>query len=206
MSRPGRAVQATSGRSGSIRAFVDGIAIAVSLLAAFVTFGCGNHPEYFRLNPEKNTARLAVMPLLNMSQYDRAEVVVTNALIVELLESELFEVVDPGLVETVVLEQRLRFTDRLPLGTLRKLAEQLNVEYLLLGSVNEFDFMSDQYGRLPCVSVSLRIVECNTGTIIWMATHSKRGDDAETVFGIGRVETLEQLTTITVREMARTLK
>ena len=182
-----------------------------ALLVALVlvaTAGCSSHPQFFRADRSKleDPAALAVMPLLNLSRYDQAEVLVMNTLIIELLDSELFEVLDPGLVETVILEKRLRFTDRLPLDTMTELGERLSVHYLLLGSVNEFDFISDRNDKLPSVSISLRIVECNSGRIIWAATHSRRGDDEETVFGLGRVETLEQLAAVTVKEMTRTLR
>jgi len=157
-------------------------------------------------------ATIAVMPLLNMSRYDQAETIVMHTTVVELLnlkgddDQPLFEVVDPGIVETAILEKRLRFTDRLSLEQLRDMGEELSVEYLLVGTVNEFDFVNDGSTRLPSVAISLRIVTCASGKMVWASTHSKRGDDAETFFGLGRIETLEQLAAKTVREMTQTLR
>jgi TolB-like protein len=189
-------------------------------LVLLVSLGCSGGPRYFRAGPSQfeSHATIAVLPLLNLSRYEQAEEIVMQAVIVELLDASFpcafhggkrhrhFEVLDPGLVETVILEKRLRFTDRLSLEQLRETGERLSVRYVLVGTVNEFDFVTDRNEKLPSVSISLRIITCANGRIVWAATHSKRGDDAETVFGLGRVGTLEQLAAKTVREMTETLR
>jgi TolB-like protein len=177
-------------------------ATVVALLA-----GCGANPQYFRseLNLEE-PATLAVKPLVNLSKYDEAGDVVMNSLLIELLDNRMFRIVDPGLVDHAVLQKRLRFTDRLPLATLRELGDSLNADYMLLGTVNEFDMITSRMETVPLVSLSLRIVRCDTGTIFWAATHTRRGDDSETVFGLGRIPTLEQLTAVTVKDITGTLK
>jgi TolB-like protein len=206
-------------RSG--RCFTRVLPFVMIVLALQAAMGCSGGARYFRTSPGqlKAPATIAVMPLLNMSRYEQAETIVMHTVVVELLnikdgraakiwkiDRPLFEVVDPGLVETVILEKRLRFTDRLSLEQLQEMGERLSVEYLLVGTVNEFDFVNDGNVRLPSVSISLRIVTCANGKMVWASTHSKRGDDAETVFGLGRVESLEQLAAKTVREMTKTLQ
>jgi len=125
--------------------------------------------------------------------------------VVELLQQQEFLVTDPGLVESIVVRMRLRLTDRLPLETLREIGEELDVTYVMMGTVNEFGFVQARGGNLPGVSVTLRIVTCANGRIVWAASHAKRGDDAETVFGLGRIESVEQLAAVTVQEMIGTL-
>jgi len=177
--------------------------------AALLLVGCSGGARYFQSNPKEgftDTGPLAVMPLLNLSRYEQAPEIVMNALVVELLNSRVFAVVDPGLVEEAVLDKRIRLTDRLALETMQELGDELGVKYLLLGSVNEFSFVQDGNQQLPCVSITLRIVACSNGRVLWASTNSRRGDDAEKVFGIGRVETLEQLASATVRQMVDTLK
>jgi curli biogenesis system outer membrane secretion channel CsgG len=148
---------------------------------------------------------LAVLPPVNLSRYENAPDVVMNKLVVEMLEARIFNVLDPGLVEDVILRKRVRLTDRLSLETLHQLGEALGVQYLMLGTINEFGVVQDGRSSQPTVSISLRIVTCANGQIVWAASHSKRGDDAESVFGIGRITTLDQLAGATVREMTRTL-
>jgi TolB-like protein len=169
---------------------------------------CSSNPHYFHAKPSTfdGTGALAVLPLTNLTQYDKAADVVMNALVVELLDSGAFEVVDPGIVEIVVLEKRLRLTDRLPLETIQEIGTHLDVTYLLVGSIHEFVMIRDRTDPLPAVSISLRIVRVADGRIVWASTHSRRGDDTESVFGLGRISTAEQLATAMVKQMIDTLR
>lgn len=184
------------------------VLLLVFVFVGHFLVGCSSKPSYFRADSEafNGTGSVAVLPLLNMTRYEGASDVVMDALVVELLDSKVLEVVDPGVVETVVLEKRLRLTDRLPLETIQEIGERLHVEYLLVGSVGEFGIVREGNAGLPNVSISLRLIECSDGRIVWAATHSKRGDDAESVFGIGRISTPEQLATGMVKDMVETMK
>jgi hypothetical protein len=52
----------------------------------------------------------------------------------------------------------------------------------------------------------MRLVRCEDGRIVWAGSHARRGDDTETVFGLGRVTTLEQLADKTVAELMESLR
>ena len=145
------------------------------------------------------------MPLVNLSQQQNAPDVVLNTLIVQLLEIDAFAVIDPGEVHAVVLQKRLRLTDRLPLEMLQEIQTALGVRYVMEGTVNAFGMVNDGRETYPSVSVTLRLVRCADGRIVWAGSHARRGDDTESVFGLGRVGTLEQLTQITVSELMKTL-
>ncbi len=180
---------------------------SISLTVTGLT-ACSSNPHYFHAEPSTFDAAgaVAVLPLTNLTQSDKAADVVMNALVVELLDLGTFEVVDPGIVEIVVLEKRLRLTDRLPLETIQEIGDQLQVTYLLVGSIHDFDMIRRRSDALPSVSISLRIIRVSDGRIVWAATHSRRGDDAESVFGLGRISTVEQLATVMVKQMIGTLR
>lgn len=181
---------------------------ALACLLVVCGAGCASSPTYYHgdlAEQGEGPYTIAVLPPLNLSRYDQASDIIANNLVVELLNSRQFQVVDPGLVETAIVNRRVRLTDRLSLDVLRQLGEDLNVTYLMLGTVNEFGFVHDGGENLPSISITLRIVTCANGRIVWAASHSRRGDDAETVFRMGRIETLEQLASVTVRELAETL-
>ena len=182
------------------------VTLAMVLLASVL--GCGANPTYYGkgLTGVGEDASLAILPPLNLSKHDRASDVVLNAAVVEMLDSEWFRVMDPGLVETVILEQRIRVTDRMSLEMIQQFAERLNVTHIMVGSITEFGHVQARSEQVPIVSVTLRIINCATGTITWAATHSRRGDDSETIFGMGRVESTDQLAGITVKEMLKSLK
>jgi len=175
-------------------------------LSLAVSAGCGSHPAYYRGDVASVPfgSRVAVLPLVNLSKEVNAPDVVMNALVVELLAVNRFDVVDPGLVDEVIRRERIRLTDRLPLEMLQALGTALAVDYVFVGTVSEYQIVRDAQENIPTVSIALRMVSCSTGNIVWAATHSKRGDDSESMFRLGRVDTLEELTTLTAREMTRT--
>lgn len=180
------------------------------MLAAFVLTlgaGCAGHPAYFRgeVASLPDSSRVAVLPLVNFTRDVNAPDIVMNALIVELLATHRFQVVDPGVVDDVIQRQRIRLTDRLSLAALQDVGSALGADYVMVGSVNEFSMVRDTQVEIPMVSIALRLVACATGNIVWASTYSRRGDDTETMFTLGRVETLEELATLTAREMTKTL-
>lgn len=193
------------GRVDACTALVALGAIACLALAAP---GCGNAPAYYRGDVASfaDGTRIAVLPPVNFSRDERAPDVVAAAFVVEILATNRFSVVDPGQVEQAVLANRLRMTDRLPLETLQKVGTDLGVEYVLVGSVNEFGMVQEGLETIPTVSFAVRLISCSTGTIVWAATHSKRGDDNESMFEFGRVETTDELAGVAVHEAVATLR
>jgi len=183
------------------------VVVFVSLAATVLLAGCSTKPQYYRSDLVlEEKATLAVLPLVNLTKYTEAGDILMNSLLVALLDLNMFEIVDPGLVDNLILEKRIRYTDRLPMSTMEEMGQQLDAEYILLGSVNEFEMVMERTETLPVISISLRIVGSQTGTIVWAATHTKRGDDTESVFGMGRITTLHQLAAVTTKEITGTLK
>jgi TolB-like protein len=169
--------------------------------------GCDSHPAYYRgdVAAIAEGTPVAVLPLVNLTKDVNAPDIVMNAVTVELLATQRFRVIDPGVVEQAMQNERIRFSDRLPPETLHALAAALGVNYVFVGTVNEYQLVRDSGRDVPAVSFALRMIACDSGNIVWAATHAKRGDDSETMFTLGRIDTLEELTTVAAREMTSTL-
>jgi TolB-like protein len=181
--------------------------LVLVVLAGVLVAACAGSPSYYRSKTPAGdgSRKLAVLPPVNLSRNEKASDIVLDALIVALLDAKVFDVVDPGAVETVINRRRIRLTDRLPLETIQGIGEELGVEQLMVGSVNEFSAVEGRDGSTAVVSISLRIIGCADGKIAWASTHSRRGDDSESVFGFGRISSPEQLATDMVRQMTETL-
>jgi TolB-like protein len=179
---------------------------ALAVLVA-VCAGCGSHPSYYKgeVAALPDSTPVAVLPLVNFTPDVNAPDIVANAVMVELLGTGRFRVVDPGRVEQAIQNERIRFSDRLPPETLHALSTALGVKYVFVGTVSDFGFVRETGVDIPIVSFALRMVNCDTGAITWAATHSKRGDDSEKVFTLGRIDTLEELTTAAAHEMTLTM-
>lgn len=152
-------------------------------------------PEITRLN------RIAVFPFENLSGEPDAGGRVTSIMASELYNSGLVNLVEPGEVQQFILRSRIRVAGQLDLDTIREASRQLTADGIIFGSVNEYTVITSDLGPLPAVSMTVRLVDANTGEIVWAATHSLQGDFKETVFGIGRVNSLGSLSEIVVKDL-----
>ncbi|GAB4341875.1 MAG: hypothetical protein Kow0099_18980 [Candidatus Abyssubacteria bacterium] len=156
-------------------------------------------PAVTRLN------RIAVFPLENLSGEPEAGSRVTSVLVTTLYNSSLVNVVEPGEVQQFLIRNRIRVAAQLDADTIREASRQLNADGIIFGSVNEYTVILTDLGSVPAVSVSIRLVDAHTTDIVWSITHSLQGDFKETVFGIGRVNSLGTLSEIVVADMVEAL-
>jgi curli biogenesis system outer membrane secretion channel CsgG len=153
--------------------------------------------------------RVALLPLDNLSAVDGASTKIDEILLVELLHLGLFDVVDPGQVEKVLMELRIRRTSELTREEITALSEKINIRALITGSVLEYgskESRSSGGASVPTVSVVLRMIEAASGRILWAASHSRTGDDAEKVFGVGRVRNQSKLSKTLIKDMLESMK
>jgi TolB-like protein len=148
---------------------------------------------------------LAVLPFDNISGHQDAGKKVVNLLLTELASTELFQIAEVGEVEKSLRSLRIRTTAELDLSKLQNLGEQLNVQAIIVGSVDEYEVRQERSGAVPVVAVSVRMLEVQTGDILWAISNAHDGNDWETVFGFGRIISLSQLAQIVVSEMVESL-
>ncbi len=169
---------------------------------------CASEPKQFLIRPIPAVTRLnrvAIFPLENLSKIPEAASSVTNMITSELYNSQLVNVVEPGEVEQFILRLRIRKPTQLDVNTIREASRQLNADAIIFGSVNEYDMINTEIGMLPAVSITLRLVDANNGEIVWAVTHSLQGDFKERAFGIGRINTLSNLSMFVVRDLIQAL-
>jgi TolB-like protein len=146
------------------------------------------------------------MPFNNYSGQEDAGKQVSNAFLVELLKKPFFKVVDPGEVDRVMREERIRSSDQIDYETARKLKDQLSTDYILIGSVNEYGLIKSGEREIPIVGFSIRMLDTESGQIVWAASHSRKGDDGESIFGWGTIRSLTKLSEKTVRQVVVGMK
>lgn len=180
------------------------------LLAAVVLLifaACGGRKYVVRSSPQAaNFDRIAVFPLENLSGVPEAGDRITSILVTQLHGSEVVNLVEPGEVQQFILRSRIRVPSQLDLDSIREASRQLNADGIIFGTVNEYNIITTDLGPLPAVSLSLRLVNANTGEIAWSSTFSLQGDFKETVFGIGRVNSLGELAEIVVDDAIEGLR
>jgi len=148
---------------------------------------------------------LAVLSFDNISGYPDAGKKAVNLFLTELARTELFEIAEMGEVEKTLRSLRVRTTAELDLSKRQNLGEQLNVQVVIVGSVDEYELRQEGGRTVPVVAISARMLQVQTGDILWAVSHIHDGNDWETVFGFGRIISLSRLAQIVISEMVEFL-
>ena len=169
--------------------------------------GCGvPSPRAYTAEPIAGRWRIAILPPVNYTSDSSAPDRVVSVLAAELARARVVDVIDPGVVEEALSREPWLLTDRIPPDLVDKLGEAMGADALLVGAVLAHGYRDEQWGgSVPEFSVSLRLLEIPGGRLRWSANHSRDGADGETLFGFGRVSTLEQLVARTLQEILATL-
>jgi curli biogenesis system outer membrane secretion channel CsgG len=180
----------------------------VILIIVLVAISCGGGPSVFSQKKSSNQPykTLALLPFDNYSGREDAGKQVSDAFLVELLKRGLFHIVEPGETERVMKEERIRSASQIDIATARLLKEKLSADYVLIGAVNEYDYLKDGERDVPLVGFDARLLDTSNGQIVWAANHSKRGDDGELIFGWRSVTSLTKLTQICVKDVISSIK
>ena len=148
-----------------------------------------------------NYERVAVLPLENLSADRFASERVREILAVELSAQGLFDVVEIGEVNRQLRVQDLGNVTELGAAQIAQLGAGLSAQGLILGSVIEFRERRSGSILAPDISLSLRMIDVETGLTVWTASHSRSGADvAARMFGMG-----EESQSEAVRELIRQL-
>lgn len=148
--------------------------VAIILLLFLMLSGCGgkfDSKDYLREKVDLAAiTRIAVMPFQNFTgdQFvaDRTRDIATT----QLLASGIADVVDRGLVDSVMAEEVI--DPRLPIDqiNMKRLGQRLNVQAFLLGSVDLAGEKRSGSVAYPVLGVTLRLVDSQAGLVIWQSS------------------------------------
>jgi hypothetical protein len=149
--------------------------------------------------------RVAVLPLANYSHDQDATQRVALTLVNEFARVPGMQVVDPGAVDAALAKEPWTLLDRLPPDVADRLGAELQADALLGGALLEYGARDGSDGRVPQVSVALRLSRTPGSQIVWSTVHCRDGADGEWLFGAGRVNAADRLAAQVVREALRPL-
>lgn len=181
---------------------------AAALLGLLVAAGCAGGPEPTQFtNPRFNfdfVERVAVLPFENLSNDRQAGPRATRLMVTELLATGAVDVVEPGEVRAALEEVGARSLQPSTEHVLA-LGEMLGVEALVLGTVTESEVARSGSVGIPVVGLDVRMVETETGAIVWAATYTERGGSLGAKILGTSGEPLSVTTRDAVRGVLRTL-
>lgn len=184
------------------------LVIACCLFAS----GCATHPSSYFRNGTSNSIeriRVAIIPFNNLSSQRDADMKITYALITHLLRSNFFDVVEIGETKKAMQDAKVRKDEELTVEQIKSIGNRIDAKVLVLGVVDEFKIdASTLMGEkifVPEVSIGMRLVSSKDASILWSANHHRRGDDRVTVFGMGRIDSISELTDVIIRDIVGSL-
>jgi len=146
--------------------------------------------------------KVAVLPFNNISGRKDAAKIVTNTYLTELFKSGRFRVEETGNVLQFMMQERIDVVGEMEIEKIQTLGKRLKVDGVLVGLVEEFD---DGRGGPPTVSITARLVESESGRVVWSEQRRKRGSDYIIIFGIGEIRSATALSQRVVKEMIGTI-
>lgn len=181
------------------------LAFVTLVLTVSTSMGCGGMRPTTFINPEYNFAyieRVAVVPLENLTTDQAAGARATRYFVNELLATEAFEVVEPGEVARVLSAHGILRTAELTKEQAIQIGSQLAVQGLFLGSIAESAETRNGSSTARTVTMSVRLLETDTGETVWSTTHTEGGRSFwSRLFGTGN----DPLSEVTRRCVAKTI-
>ncbi len=146
-------------------------------LCAGALWGCAGATNQFRdASMDFGSMRaVAVMPLENLSQDMRAAERVRDVIATTLLASGAFYVVPDGEVTRGLARTSIQNPRALSAEEAVKLGSLISVEGILIGTVKEYGEVRSGNSSSNVVSVSLQLMETQTGRVVWSASATRGG-------------------------------
>ena len=164
------------GQTSESAVVMKAIKLIFVTVTALVLVGCGGTSPTTFVFPEYNFAyieRVGVVPMENLTNDQGAGARATRFFITELLSTEAFDVVEPGEMAVALPTLSLSRTAEVTRDQAMQLGKKLNAQGLFLGSIAESSTARSGGGTVNFVTVTIRLVETDTGQTIWSATHTE---------------------------------
>ena len=162
---------------------------------------------YVRKNHDQpGVKKVAIFSFHNNTTIAEANKIVTGAFVASLVKMRKFKVEFPGNIKSFLVSERIIVRTGVDLNTIKLMGRRLGVDAVIMGRIEEFVGMEKKRGGvIPVVSISSRMVDVQTGKILWMAQHRRTGDDYIKVLDFGKVRSVGELTQKVVLEMIETM-
>jgi len=142
--------------------------------------------------------KIGLLPFVNLSPDRFAGEKVQSAFVTELYLSSKFDVVEPGefnaRVAEVLKATGAQITQDLSAELIKAIGEKAGVQGIIAGTVREFTTVRIGQTDYPLISLSVRLIDVPTGTVVWMTSHTEKGGPNMPIISIGETHTLGELT------------
>jgi hypothetical protein len=179
-----------------------------AILILFIIPGCRSAVPTYHISEDIDFSffkKAAVMPLDNLTSEKFAGDIVKQVVISELLASGLVDIVIPGEVLIAIKSLGIKSITSLSTEEIRALGKALNVEAIIMGSVQEYGEVKVGSSSAPQVTITLMMADSASGAIVWSITKSRSGAGFMSRHFGAKHETISETVLAVVRNAIRTL-
>ena len=151
--------------------------------------------------------RVAVLPFENLSERKGAGRIVEDIFTVALARHGRFEIVEPGAVSEALVAIGAAPYGNIDLETLVALRQRVEVDAVILGTVLNYSEGLKRAGAAtsPEVTLDARMLDAETGRIVWFAERVLNGDDSRIAMHFGTIKAMVPLVLKAASEVLDTL-
>lgn len=135
-----------------------------------------------------------IYPLRNISGNFQVPMSAISLMLEKELKKEGFQVVPYARLDQILTKMRIRDTSFVDRGTAARLWNELKADVILLGSIDTYSNERDEV----YVGLTLRLVGCRDGSIIWANTLAYSGKDFTRLLGFGTLKSVDKLSELLV--------
>jgi hypothetical protein len=152
----------------------------VVLVFMTVIYGCERSDELKKfIKPNFNPysiSKMVILPIENYTSDKHAGKKIKALLTIDLLSRNI-DVIEPGEVMIVLRELKIRSVSSVTGKDIKKIGEILRSDAVMIGSVGTFQVSRGISASYPEVSLSLRLFDSKTGSIVWSIWDTTGGAD-----------------------------
>ncbi len=181
-----------------------GFFLTLSLLVWLA--GCGASPEIY-LDPEADIdfyEQVGILPFWGGSGERGASDLITNAFTTALMVSEKYQVIEPGHFRHLYAEEvggKATPMRGLTPEMAKTLGEKAGVQAIFEGTILAYQHSRSGQSQFPMITLEVRMIDVQTGRLVWMTTINRTGGPNVPFFGFGETHTLPELALEITREL-----
>lgn len=170
--------------------------LLICLLLPLSFQGCGiNASKEFFLRDQVDIAyikRIAVLPFENNTKDNFVAPRARDLASTQILSQRIFDVVDKGQVDSALREEAIKPGTPLDDLTIKRLGQRLNVQALLLGSVDHAGEQHKGASSFSELSLTMRLIDSKTALLLWQTSGSGSGYSVvDRLFGLNPKDAFE---------------
>lgn len=182
-----------------------------TVVLAFALTSCGGYRLY--VNEEADFGfyqRIGLLPFANLSADRNATEKVTASFLTELLIDSRVDILAMGDMlksyRNVIKDERSNVPEQLSAEEAQALGKDANIQGILVGVVRDYSQIRSGQTDFPLVSIAVRLIDCQSGKIVWTYEITQKGGPKFPIFSFGETHTLGDMTSKVCRKVADAFK